>query len=105
MGEIITFPGRARSVALTPELRAALEGAAQAALDVADRIITVLDQHDGDADHEDGGDDEPSLGAPEGHVSQLPWARGGDHDLEAALSRLSRTVGAPLQGATPEGSA
>ncbi|WP_244538717.1 hypothetical protein [Methylobacterium sp. ap11] len=41
---------------------------------------------DGDPDAEDGGDDEPSIGAPEGHASQLVWLRGGDRDLETMAS-------------------
>ena len=64
-------------------LRAEIEQAAQAALDQADRLIALLDGLDGNTDDEDGGDSEPSLGAPEGHVSQLIWLRGGGRDLEA----------------------
>lgn len=64
-------------------LRAEIEAAAQAALDQADRLIAILDGLDGNADDEDGADAEPSLGAPEGHASQIVWLRGGDRDLEA----------------------
>lgn len=62
------------------------------------RLLAVLDWIDGDADFEpeDGCEDddaEPSLGAPERHPSprgrgrdcsctQIPWAAGGDADLE-----------------------
>ncbi len=70
-----------------PALRASLEEAAQIALDVADRIIAVLDSLDGDADHEDSGDDEPSLATPENATgSQVTWLRGNDQDREAEAS-------------------
>ena len=63
-------------------LRAEIEEAAQAALDQADRLIAILDGMDGEANDEDGANDEPSLGAPEGHDSQVIWLRGSDRDLE-----------------------
>ena len=91
MAEILTFrprrlaPSIARSDVLDgPALRLELEQAAQAALDQADRLIALLDGLDGNADEEDGGDAEPSLGAPEGHESQIVWLRGSDRDLEAS---------------------
>ncbi|MBP1183761.1 hypothetical protein [Methylobacterium sp. PvR107] len=60
-----------------------LEKAAQTALDAADRIIAVLDRMGGDAEHEDGGDAEPSLAAPENAAgSQVTWLRGNDQDRE-----------------------
>ncbi|WP_267361554.1 MULTISPECIES: hypothetical protein [unclassified Methylobacterium] len=66
-----------------PALRISLEEAAQTALDAADRIIAVLDRMDGDADHEDGGDAEPSLAAPENtEGSQVVYMRGGDRGRE-----------------------
>ena len=72
MGEVLTFTPRPKPAAIEaqeplagPALRASLEEAAQIALDAADRIIAVLDRMDGDADHEDGEDAEPSLAAPE----------------------------------------
>ena len=92
MGDVLTFtpcpkPATVRdySEPLTvPALRASLEEAAQTALDVADRIIAVLDRMDGDADHEDGGDAEPSLAAPENVTgSQLVYMRRSDQDREA----------------------
>ena len=90
MGDVLTFTPRPKLVApelepLTgPALRASLEEAAQTALDAADRIIAVLDRMDGDADHEDGGDAEPSLAAPENVTgSQVVYMRGGDRDGEA----------------------
>jgi hypothetical protein len=46
--------------------------------------VAALDIIDGDPDLEDGSDVEPSLGAPEGHASQVVWLRGGDRDLEEA---------------------
>ena len=91
MGDVLTFTPRPKPVAPAmpvplagPALRASLEEAAQTALDAADRIIAVLDRMDGDADHEDGGDPEPSLAAAENHTgSQVTWLRGGDQDREA----------------------
>lgn len=65
-------------------LRAEVEGGVQAALDVADRLIGLLDRMDVDPDLEDGGDAEPSLGAPEGHECQIVWLRGNDADREAS---------------------
>jgi hypothetical protein len=44
--------------------------------------IDILDDIDGDADLEDGGDDEPSLGAPIGGDSQLCWSAGSDDDRD-----------------------
>ncbi|MDE4915260.1 hypothetical protein PQI07_32255 [Methylobacterium sp. 092160098-2] len=59
----------------------------QTALDAADRIIAVLDRMDrmdGDADHEDSGDAEPSLAAPKNHTgSQAVYMRGSDQDRVA----------------------
>ncbi|MCJ2015854.1 hypothetical protein MKK84_00165 [Methylobacterium sp. E-065] len=47
----------------------------------------MLDRMDGDADHEDGWDDEPSLAAPENTTgSQVTWLRGNDQDREAEAS-------------------
>ncbi len=95
MGDVLTFTPRPKPTApeaLPPlagaDLRASLEEAAQTALDAADRIIAVLDRMDGDADHEDGGDAEPSLAAPENHEgSQVVYMRGGDRDGEADTLR------------------
>lgn len=91
MPNVITFRPRrpapliARSDVLDgPALRHELEQAAQAALDQADRLIALLDRMDGETDAEDDGDAEPSLGAPEGHESQIVWLRGSDRDLEAS---------------------
>lgn len=50
--------------------------------DAIERLIAMLDALDGDADLEDGADAEPSLGAPDGHDSQLIWLRGSDTDQE-----------------------
>ncbi|MCJ2089596.1 hypothetical protein MKK88_26930 [Methylobacterium sp. E-005] len=92
MGDVLTFTPRPKpvtgNIASEPltgaALRASLEEAAQVALDAADRIIAVLDSMDGDADHEDGGDAEPSLAAPENATgSQVTWLRGNDQDREA----------------------
>lgn len=91
MGDVLTFTPRPKPAARkAPEplagsaLRASLEEAAQTALDAADRIIAVLDRMDGDAGHEDGADDEPSLAAPENTAgSQVVYLRGGARDREA----------------------
>ena len=82
MSNVLIFPTRSTAERVTPEVRAGLELAVQAALDTAERIIALLDRVDGDAGAEDGGDAEPSLGAPEGHASQIVWLRGGDEDCE-----------------------
>ncbi len=43
----------------------------------------MLDRMDGDTDHEDGADAEPSLAAPENREgSQVVYMRGGDQDHE-----------------------
>ena len=90
MGDVLTFTPRPKPTAPAileplsgPALRASLEEVAQTALDAADRIIAVLDRMDGDTDHEDNGDAEPSLAAPENQGSQVTWLRGTDRDREA----------------------
>ncbi|MCJ2137271.1 hypothetical protein MKK69_25040 [Methylobacterium sp. J-026] len=116
MGDVLTFTPRPKPAApeipepLTgPALRASLEEAAQIALDAADRIIAVLDRMDGDPDTEDGGDDEPSLAAPENATgSQVVYIRGGDQDREVeapedvlsevAAEPSSREIALPWQG-------
>jgi hypothetical protein len=77
VGDIIRFQRRPQPAAADP--RARIEGALALALDIID----------GDSDLEDGGDAEPSLGAPEGHTSQVVWLRGGDRDLEATGPTIS----------------
>ena len=87
MAEILTFRPRLRPTAprdAQAAFREQIEVAAQAALDTADKLIAILNEMDGDPDAEDGGGDEPSLGAPEGHASQVVWLRGSDLDLETA---------------------
>lgn len=96
MSNVLTFPARQSCAAgatptpagpaLDPEIREHIERAIEAALETAQRLIGILDRADGTPDAEDCGDDEPSLGAPEGHVSQLVWLRGGDRDLETLAS-------------------
>ncbi|TGD91407.1 hypothetical protein [Methylobacterium nonmethylotrophicum] len=81
MADTLTFRPRPRP-APAVTFREQIEVAAQAALDTADKLIAILNEMDGDPDLEDGADDEPSLGAPEGHDSQVIWLRGGDRDLE-----------------------
>ena len=91
MGTVLTFTPRPRSPEPTAppplsdaDLRTHIEAEAQAALDVADRLIALLDRIDGDTDFEDGGDAEPTLAAPENlGGSQVAWLRGGDQDREA----------------------
>ncbi|MGH1592246.1 hypothetical protein ACRBEV_32510 [Methylobacterium phyllosphaerae] len=52
----------------------------------------MLDLMDGDADHEDGGDDKPSLAAPENVTgSQVGYMRGGDRGREEAPEIALRT--------------
>ncbi|WP_267427803.1 hypothetical protein [Methylobacterium sp. GC_Met_2] len=96
MGDVLTFTPRPKPA--TPEaleplagpaLRASLEEAAQTALDAADRIIAVLDSMNGDADDEDGADNEPSLAAPENASgSQVVYMRGSDWDGEAEAPQV-----------------
>ncbi|MDF2599784.1 MAG: protein of unassigned function [Methylobacterium brachiatum] len=82
MGKIIPFRPRVRPITL--DTRARIEGALALALDTVDHLVAALDIIDGDPDLEDGGDSEPSLGAPDGHLSQIVWLRGGDRDLEGS---------------------
>jgi hypothetical protein len=101
MGDVLTFTPRPKPVALEAvrplagaDLRASLEEAAQTALDAADRMIAVLDRMDGDADHEDGGDAEPSLASPENATgSQIVWMRSGDQDCEADTPEIMSSEG------------
>lgn len=81
MSNVVPFPTNRRAMP-KPLPREEFEQLAELALDVVQRIISLLDDQDGDADAEDGGDAEPSLGAPEGHASQRPWFRGSDSDGE-----------------------
>ena len=92
MGTVHTFTPRRPMPMSRPSLsldgtetRQRIEEAAQSALDTAERLIALLDQLDADPDWEDGGDAEPSLGAPEHHASQITWLRGSssDHEQEA----------------------
>lgn len=93
MADVLAFRPKARPVSYrTPPLspgaqRKMIEEAAQAALDVAERLVSLLDTLDGSPDDEDGGDPEPSLGTPEGHASQVVWLPGGDRDLELGHER------------------
>lgn len=81
MTNIIRFPASGRLQATTIP-REEFERLADLALDVVDRIVAILDAADGDSDMEPDADAEPSLGAPEGHQSQVAWLRGGDQDFE-----------------------
>lgn len=80
MGDVLTFKRRQRPV--MPDTRTRIEGALALALDAVDHLVAALDEIEGDPDAEDGGDAEPSLGAPEGHTSQVVWLRGTARDLE-----------------------
>ena len=82
MSSVVRFPISRKSPAVQPIPREEFERLAELALDIVDRIVALLDAEDGDPDREDGGDAEPSLGAPEGHISQITWLRGSDQDLE-----------------------
>lgn len=83
MSKIVPFPTARKSPAAQPIPCEEFERLAELALDIVDRIVALLDTEDGDPDREDGGDSEPSLGAPEGHERRVIWLRGGDRDLEA----------------------
>ena len=109
MGDVLTFAPRPRAAAPQPaeplsasDLRSRLEEAAQTALDAADKIIAALDHIDGDADLEPDADAEPSLAAPEGQMSQVGWARGGDEDREAEVPEVALPDVAVLPPAEPE---
>ncbi|TXN51701.1 hypothetical protein [Methylobacterium sp. WL2] len=82
MSTVVRFPIGRKSTAAQPIPREEFERLAELALDIVDRIVALLDAEDGDPDREDSGDAEPSLGAPEGHISQITWLRGSDRDLE-----------------------
>jgi hypothetical protein len=82
MSKVVPFPG-IRKTGAKPIPREEFERLAELALDIVDRIVTILDDEDGDPDREGDGDAEPSLGAPENHhSSQVVWLRGGDQDFE-----------------------
>ncbi|MHC2108352.1 hypothetical protein [Methylobacterium sp. CM6246] len=83
MGDLIRFQPRPKPTRAL-DTRTRIEGALALALDAVDHLVAALDEVDGDPDLEDGGDAEPSLGAPEGHASQIVWLWGGDRDLEEA---------------------
>ena len=85
MSKIVPFPGIRKAPAAQPIPREEFERLAELALDIVDRIVSILDEGDGDPDREDVGDAEPSLGAPEGHASQIIWLLGGDRDLEGTV--------------------
>lgn len=96
MSNVLTFKPRPKPAAPeTPEplvgdeLRAQVEAGVQAALDLADHFIAVLNGMDGCPDLEDGANDEPSLAAPENHhASQVTWLRGNDQDREAEAPEI-----------------
>lgn len=65
-----------------------------------DKLIMMLDDIDGEADLEDGGEAEPTLGAPElgPRDSQSRWTAGNDDDREEACE----DEGAEHDGREPE---
>lgn len=72
MADILQFRPLPRPALADPvNVRAEIEEAAQFDLDTADRLIAILDGMDGEPDDEPVGDEEPSLGAPEVHASQV----------------------------------
>ncbi|KQO49963.1 hypothetical protein [Methylobacterium sp. Leaf85] len=96
MSNVHTFQPKRSTVERVPQpspamIRAEIEAAALAAMDAADRLIAILDGLDGDETLEDGGDAEPSLGAPEQHHgSQVVWLRGSDTDREISQQDATR---------------
>ena len=82
MSNVVRFPTSGRLQATTIP-REEFQRLADLALDVVDQIVAILDAADGDADLEDGGDAEPSLGAPDENESQVIWLRGTTRDLES----------------------
>lgn len=98
---VIPFPAAraAGEIARRAERRTALELALARCLDAAEGIVAELDRLDGDpdfepdADAEDDGNAEPSLGAPAGGDSQVPWAAGGSSDAEQEAPRSRRRPG------------
>lgn len=83
MSNVVRFPTSGRLQAATIP-REEFQRLADLALDVVDQIVAILDAADGDADFELDADLEPSLGAPEGHESQVVWLRGGARDFETS---------------------
>lgn len=82
MTNVVRFSA-SRRIQATTIPREEFERLAELALDVVDRIVAILDAADGDTDFEPDAGREPSLGAPEGHESQVIWLRGGDRDFES----------------------
>ncbi|TXN71365.1 hypothetical protein FV228_11245 [Methylobacterium sp. WL18] len=82
MSTVVRFPAGLKPQAAQPIPREEFERLAELALDIVERIVALLDAEDGDADVEDGGDAEPTLGAPEEHGNQIVWLRGTARDLE-----------------------
>jgi hypothetical protein len=74
---LLIGPAEESALAVTPAFRVKLERAVE-------RLLAKLDALDGDADLEDTGDAEPSLGAPErlGRYAQDHWAASGTDDRE-----------------------
>jgi len=64
-----------------------------------EHAIALLDVLDGDADLEDGGDDEPSLAAPEGAQTMggFSCGCGSDCDLELSYDRQGYRGGGPVE--------
>jgi len=79
MADVLAFQPKARParpVAPPLDMRArrrAIEEAAQAAIDTAERLVTLLDAMDGNPANEDA---EPRLDALESDASHVAWLRG-----------------------------
>lgn len=97
MSNVLTFKPRPKPAAADApeplagaELRAQIEAGVQAALDLADHYIAVLNGIDGCPNLEDGGNAEPSVAAPENTAgSQVVYMRGGDQDREVEAPEIA----------------
>ncbi len=68
-----------------------IEGNGRRVLEVlVDVLIEILDQSSEEADQEDDGNAEPSLGSLDGAINQVMWASGGDDDRELAPTPYPR---------------
>lgn len=83
MSNVVPFPS-SRRIAARAIPREEFEQLAELALEVVDRIVSILDDEDGTPDRKHGGDAEPSFGAPESQQgSRIVWLRGTYCGLEA----------------------
>lgn len=83
MSNVVPFPS-SRRIAAKAIPREEFEQLAELALEVVDRIVSILDGEDSAPDRERCGDAEPSLGAPKSHQeSRIVWLQGTYRNLEA----------------------